>query len=152
MTKMDAPRLRTQRYTPFILGVGAAIGILLSVAGALVPATSDFSGHVIARVNEKGISSQDLAFALGRLSNGRPTTHEPRLQVLQHLIDQELLIQRGVEIGLLDSDRTVRKAISMSVIDAIVAAAVATEPSYDRCSRCSSVSSTVSDSPACCWR
>ena len=131
MTKMDTPRLRTQRYTPFILGVGAAIGILLSVAGALVPTTSDFSGHVIARVNEKGISSQDLAFALGRLSHGRPTTHEQRLQVLQHLIDQELLIQRGVEIGLLDSDRTVRKAISMSVIDATVAAAVATEPSEE---------------------
>jgi parvulin-like peptidyl-prolyl isomerase len=131
MTKMKASRVRTQWYTPFLLGVGAAVGILLSVAGAFVPNTSDFSGRVIARVNGKGISVQDLEFALGRLSNGRPTTHDQRLQVLQHLIDQELLIQRGVEIGLLDSDRAVRKAISMAVIDAIVAGAVATEPTEE---------------------
>lgn len=128
---MKASCVRTQRYTPFILGAGAAVGISLAVTGALVLTTNDLSGHTIARVNGKDISARDLEFALGRLSGDKPTTDEQRLQVLQHLVDQELLIQRGVEIGLLDSDRAVRKAISMAVIDAVVAVAVETEPNED---------------------
>jgi hypothetical protein len=51
--------------------------------------------------------------------------------VLQQLIDQELLIQRGVEIGLLDSDLTVRKAIAGAMIDATVADVLAKEPSEE---------------------
>ena len=113
-----------------VLGMGAAVGILLAVAGALVPSTRDFSGTVAARVNGKAITLPDVEFALGRLSgDGQKTvTSKERSAALQWLIDQELLIQRGVEIGLLDSDLTVRKAIAGATIDTVVASVLAKEP------------------------
>jgi parvulin-like peptidyl-prolyl isomerase len=128
-----ACRSRTKRYTRIVLGTGAAVGILLAAAGALVPTASDFSGSVVARVNGKAITSQDLDFALERLAGDSHSaaTHEERLAALQRLIDQELLIQRGVEIELLDSDLTVRKAIAGAMIDAIVADVLAKEPSEE---------------------
>lgn len=111
--------------------MGAAVGILLAAAGALVPITSDFSGSVRARVNGKVITSQEVDFALKRLAADTPVTPAERLQALRHLIDQELLVQRGVEIGLLDSDRTVRKALAMAMIDAIVTDVLAKEPAEE---------------------
>ncbi len=128
-----AGRSRMKRYTYILLGTGAAVGILLAAAGALVPTASDFSGNVVARVNGKAITSQDLDFALGRRTGDSHSvaTHAERLAVLQQLIDQELLIQRGVEIGLLDSDLTVRKALAGAMIDATVADVLAKEPSEE---------------------
>src|SRR6266545_4899698 len=114
---------RTKQRGRIVFGTGAAVGILLAVAGALVPTANEFTRNVVARVNGKAITSQDVDFALGRLAgDGHVTvTHEERLETLQRLIDQELLIQRGVEIGLLKSDLTVRKAIAGAMIDTIVA-------------------------------
>jgi parvulin-like peptidyl-prolyl isomerase len=116
-----------------VLGVGAVAGVLLAAAGALVPTAADLSGDVVARVNGKAITAQDVDFALGRLSGDGPATviPEKRVTALQWLIDQELLIQRGVEIGLLDSDLTVRKAIAGAMIDTVVAAVLAQEPSEE---------------------
>jgi parvulin-like peptidyl-prolyl isomerase len=114
---------RTKQRARIVFGTGAAVGILLVVAGALVPTAHEFTGNVVARVNSKAITSQDVDFALGRLAGDGhvAVTHEERLETLQRLIDQELLIQRGVEIGLLTSDLTVRKAIAGAMIDTIVA-------------------------------
>src|SRR5262245_21467689 len=109
---------RTKQCVRIVLGVGAAIGLLLAVAGALAPTASDFSGNVVARINGKAITLQDVDFALERLTGDRhvAATPEERREALQWLIDQELLIQRGVELGLLDSDLTVRKAIAGAMI------------------------------------
>jgi hypothetical protein len=41
--------------------------------------------------------------------------------VLRRLLEEELLVQRGVELGLVESDRAVRKAIVAAMIDSIVA-------------------------------
>lgn len=125
--------LRTKQRVRIVLGTGAAVGILLAAAGALVPTANDFSGNVVARVNGKAITAQDVDFARGRLSvNGHEAvTPEARLTALQWLIDQELLIQRGIEIGLLDSDLTVRKAIAGAMIDTVVASVLAKEPTEE---------------------
>ena len=123
----------TQQLVRIVLGTGAVAGILLSAAGALVPTATDFSGNVVARVNGKALTAQDVDFALERLSDDGPAaiTSEKQVIALQWLIDQELLIQRGVEIGLLDSDLTVRKAIAGAMIDSVVAAVLAQEPTEE---------------------
>jgi parvulin-like peptidyl-prolyl isomerase len=116
-----------------MLGTGAAVGIFLAAAGALVPTANDFSGNVLARVNGKAVTAQDVDFARGRLSGDgdKAVTSAERLVALRWLIDQELLIQRGVEIGLLDSDLTVRKAIAGAMIDTVVASVLAQEPTEE---------------------
>jgi parvulin-like peptidyl-prolyl isomerase len=116
-----------------VFGTGAAIGILLAAAGALAPTVRDVSGNVVARINGKAIITPDVDFALARLSDGNheAVTPEERSAALQWLIDQELLIQRGVEIGLLDSDLTVRKAIAGAMIDTLVVSVLDKEPTEE---------------------
>lgn len=112
-----------------VLGIGAAGGIFLAMAGAFIPTFQEVSGDILARVNGKAISVQDLTFALERSASENPDGSYR--ETLNFLIAQELLIQRGVEIGLLEADLTVRKAIAWAVIDAIVADVLKREPSEE---------------------
>jgi hypothetical protein len=119
--------MRTALQRRMLLGLGAAVGLLLALSGAFVRSPHDLSGNMLARVNGKAITVQALAFALARSASETPNGRQR--ETLDFLIDQELLIQRGVEIGLLASDLTVRKAIVMAVIDTIVADVLNREPS-----------------------
>jgi parvulin-like peptidyl-prolyl isomerase len=114
-----------------ILVVGVVGGFVLVAFGALAPALRDLSHDVVARVNGKTITAEELAFALERGGKAEAVTRERRLEVLRQLIDQELLVQRGVEIGLLEADHTVRKTIAMAMIDAVVAEVLAREPAEE---------------------
>lgn len=131
MIMTEAHRLHTKGRASLLLGVGVTVGIFLAAAGALMPTAGDFSGDIIARVNGKAITRHDVALARQRLDRGATATPEERRAALRFLIDQELLIQRGIAIGLLESDRTVRKALVMAMIDAIVADVVAKEPTEE---------------------
>ncbi len=122
---------QTKERVSMFLGAGVTVGILLAVAGALAPTGGDFSRNIVARVNGKAITVHDVELVLQRLNHSGSATPEERREALQRLIDQELLVQRGVEIGLLESDRTVRKALVMAMIDAIVADVVAQEPTEE---------------------
>src|SRR5262249_43593601 len=127
----EANRLQTKGRASMMLGVGVTVGLLLAAVGALMPTTSNFSGNIVAWVNGKAITSHDVELVLQRLNHDRAALPEERREALQRLIDQELLVQRGVEIGLLESDRTVRKALVMAMIDAIVADVLAKEPTEE---------------------
>ena len=119
------------RYRAYSLGLGAALGLLVAATGSFVVPATDFSVHGVARVNGKEITRRELDLAVARTLGGRPTTHAQRRSALEFLIDQELLIQRGVSIGVLDSDRTVRKALAMALIDRTVAEVLKHEPSEE---------------------
>ena len=137
------------RYRAHLLGLGAALGLGLAAAGAFAVPSAGLSDHVVARVNGTGISHRQLDLAVKRTrvnrfdAEGRrvsslaptaepqATTQAQRRQALELLIDQELLIQRGVSLGLVASDRTVRKALAMAMIDRTVAQVLAHEPSED---------------------
>lgn len=111
-----------------IRGAGVAVGFVLAAFGTLAPTFKDLSNGVVARVNGKIITAEELTFALERSGKTGAVTREQRVAVLRQLIDQELLVQRGVEIGLLEADHTVRKTITMAMIDAVVAQVLAQEP------------------------
>ena len=59
-------RLKQLRH--LAMGVGAAVGILLAVTGALAPTGGIFPDNVVARVNDKMITSSDLLVAQSRLA------------------------------------------------------------------------------------
>lgn len=115
------------RYRDHILGLGAALGLGLAVAGAFAVPSAGLSDHVVARVNGTDISRRQL----DRTADPQATPQAQRRQALELLIDQELLIQRGVSLGLVGSDRTVRKALAMAMIDRTVAQVLAHEPSEE---------------------
>jgi len=120
-----------------LLAVGSVLGILLGIASALNDKSgSDLStlpADAIALVNSKPIRAEEYAHAVTLLANDKRTeiTDEDRAHVLNRLIEEELLIQHGVESGLVDVDRTLRKTITKVMLDAVVAESASEQPSED---------------------
>jgi parvulin-like peptidyl-prolyl isomerase len=95
------------------------------------PAALDAGGPAVARVNSEPIGVAEFERAVERLAEERrePLAADERAHVLERMIEEELLVQRGVDLGLLRSDRAVRAALVSAQIDAIVAEADSAQPS-----------------------
>lgn len=109
-----------------LLGLGAALGLGLAAASLFTVSSrtsSDLPPGVAARVNETSISMEDYGRALTAFEADRRGASSPqeRAFVLDRLIEEELLVQRGITIGLSDNDRSVRSALVQSMISTITA-------------------------------
>ncbi|MEN8722606.1 MAG: peptidylprolyl isomerase [Alphaproteobacteria bacterium] len=110
----------------YLLGAGALMGIGLAFYGLVSDETArrDALGdRVAAKINDSQISHDAYETHIGRLAADKRNelTDDDRAHVLERLIEEELLIQRGVEIGLVERERAVRAAIVQSMINAIIA-------------------------------
>lgn len=116
-----------------LLAVGAGVGILLAVASAIKPSGSGLPAGAVAAINDRVLSEEELARAINLLAQDKRNemTEEDRAFVLSRLIDEELLVQRGVEIGLVESDSGVRKAIVKAMMDSILLDAESEKPSEE---------------------
>jgi len=104
-----------------VLGLGLALHGLLATDGRAAESLGD---GVVATVNGRPIRQIDLDRALAAVAadrHQRPVDAAERRRVLDRLIDNELLVQRGIELGLLEQDRRVRADLSAAVIDLLVA-------------------------------
>jgi parvulin-like peptidyl-prolyl isomerase len=61
-----------------------------------------------------------------------PLDEAQRQRVLDRLIDEELLVQRALELGITRSDSKVRKDLATAVIDSVVAEAGDAQPTDDQ--------------------
>lgn len=117
-----------------LLALGAVVGVVLAATG-LVRSTggSDASlpADAIATVNGAVIRKDDYNRVVAGLATDRrqPITLEDRRRILDRLIDEELLIQRGLELGLADHDPRIRKDLTVAMVDAIAAPAADLDPS-----------------------
>lgn len=114
-----------------LLAVGALAGLAVAAVGILqqeagVDALPEGS---IARVNDVLISRELYDRATSRATDyaGRPVAGDGAM-MLQRLIDAELLIQRGIELGMTESDAAVRQAVIDSLIASVTAEADAADP------------------------
>jgi parvulin-like peptidyl-prolyl isomerase len=126
----DGPAGHSRRAL-ILLGAGALVGIAMAAWGVLRPVGELLPRDMVARVNERGIRSEGYQLALAMVAADRRNamSEADRAHVLRRLIQEELLIQRGEDIGLVESDPTVRKAISAAMIQSIVAESEAIQPS-----------------------
>ena len=85
--------------------IGALIGIILALMGALSPNFNLLSDDVLASVNGEPISRSMLALVRERVDI--PFLSDKIL--LRMSIDETLIIQRGLELGLLDTDPIIKK-------------------------------------------
>ena len=127
---------KANRRALWLLTVGGAVGILLGVAAALYerdPNARALPDGAIALVNGRPIKEEDYARAVALVESDKRTdiTDEDRAHVLDRLIEEELLIQHGIETGLVDSNRSVRKAITQAMLTSIVAESASAAPSED---------------------
>lgn len=126
----DSSSSNADRRGRSLLAAGAAIGILVAVASAIKPAGHGLPADAVAMVNDRVVSVEELARAIDLLARDKRNvmTDEDRAYVLSRLIDEELLVQRGVEIGLVESDQSVRKAIVKAMMDSILLDAESVKP------------------------
>ena len=115
------------------LAVGAIAGLLAAAIGLLQSGKVEGSlpASAAASVNGELIRLEELDRALAALASDRrePLGPEERQHVLDRLLDEELLVQRGVELGLVRHDRRVRGDIVAAVIELVVSQADEAEPS-----------------------
>jgi len=115
-----------------LLAFGAALGLLLAALD-LVGARRDAAqipDGAVAVVDGVPILRADYDRALTALAADRrtPLGAADRRRVLDRLVDEELLVQRGLELGLARRDRRVRSDIVASVVESVVSEAATREP------------------------
>ncbi len=123
----------TARTRLLLLTLGAITGLVLASVGLVdnwsLP-SSDLPGNVIARVGDRLIPRERYQQLLNDLVADKrsPVSDEDRQFVLDRMIDEELMILRGVELGLPETSPEIRKAIAGAVIMQVVTEAQASMP------------------------
>jgi parvulin-like peptidyl-prolyl isomerase len=123
--------LRAPHRPVWLLVLGAVVGV--AAAGAALLRTGADAGlpdGAVATVNGTAISADTYT----RLVEGyeadtrEPASPEMRRRMLDRLIEEELLVQRGLALGLAESDRRVRADIVQAMIRAAIAEAESETP------------------------
>jgi len=126
------PTSRESRRARWLLACGAVGGLALAGTGVL-----DTSSHqtatdpaVAAEVNGVAIPMQKYERALAALEQDTrdPLGDDDAKHVLDRLIDEELLVQRAVALGLDQSDPVVRNTLVSAMIEMIVSGVGQREP------------------------
>lgn len=125
-------RIKTAIKTPdaYYL-IGGLAGIIAALIGAIGAPHIEWANQPAAIVNGVPIPREALARAVLALENDsrNPVTPERERDVLERLIEEELLVQHGVELGLAETDFAARRALVQSVLELAVAERAGAEPS-----------------------
>ena len=111
--------------------LGAASGVLTARDGA--PATAALPPAVAALVNGRPILVEEHARAVEMLAGDRrePLLQRDRARVLERLIDEDLLVQYALARGSLASERSVRDAVTLAMVESVVAESASRAPTED---------------------
>jgi hypothetical protein len=126
------------RYTARLLAFGAALGLAAALWSALgAPGYGRPERDAIATVDGVVVSRADYERALGALAADKrtPITAADERRALDSLVDEELLVRRGLDLGLGTSDLAVRKALIDAMVQFAAAEAAGREPADDELRR-----------------
>lgn len=115
--------LRRQRWLVVAAIIGGTLGLLTTFVAVAQPHLGDAgtSSDAVAVVNGEVVRKDALMRALTMVAGDRRANAEPmaRGEVLARLIDEELLVQRALELGFVRSDASVRRTMVRAMIDSI---------------------------------
>lgn len=125
-----------------LLALGTLIGLILAATSlfgsprrsASSPAASaPPAADAVASVNGVPLSRTEFVRALEAMGRDRrePVGPDERRRILDRLVDEELLLQRGIELGLVRRDAKVRNDLVAAVIETAVGDASSSEPSSE---------------------
>jgi hypothetical protein len=132
----DSTRAATARPA-WLLLIGAAAGLALSAFGLLEridPRTaSGLPPEAVARVGDRVIRRVDYERVLAGVEGDLrgPVDEAMQRRILDRMIDEELLVQRAIGLGLAAIDRRVRGELTSGLIDSIVSEADSEEPTAE---------------------
>ena len=137
MSPRTSPEPRT---APLLwLAAGAGAGLLLASVGLLrTDASSEtLPPLAVARVNRVLILKDAYRQLLAGLEGDTRESSDPerRRYLLDRMIEEELLIQRALELGLAETDRRVRGNLVSAVIASVTSEAESTAPQEDTLQR-----------------
>ena len=116
-----------------LLILGAALGIGLTAYGLLTSrAEAPSPEDAVAVVNGQPLSREAFdrfVTAVAKERRAAELSTEERERILDRLIDEELLLQHGIGLGLARHEPTARRVIVQSVIASVTASAEAFDPS-----------------------
>ncbi len=119
----------------WLLAVGALVGIALAAFGLLgnKASTADLPDGTVARINGTMLRHDDFQRLVAAVLEDMRTPDEAkaRKRVLERMIDEELLIQRALELGLAHLDRKVRADLTSAMITSVVEDVRDVEPTED---------------------
>lgn len=113
--------------------IAGAVGIAAALLGAVGAPHIELADRPAAVVNGVPIPREALTRAMLALQNDsrNPVTPDRERDVLERLIEEELLVQRGVDLGLAETDFGARRALVQSVLALAVAERAGAEPSEE---------------------
>ena len=132
---VGAATKRPARRRIALLAGGALIGLL--IAGTdLVTDWSSSSGKLppgaIARIGNQLITQAEFERVAQDLATDKRTAgKEDRNFALKRIIEEELLVQRGIELGFPETAPGIRKALAAAVITQVITEAEALAPSSE---------------------
>lgn len=123
-----------------LLALGALVGLALATWSLLSGGNDDDAPvpeGAVAVVNGAPIRLEDYRRLLDGLERDlrEPIDEARRRHVLDRMIEEELLVQKAIALGLARLDRRVRGELTSSVIQSVVAAAEDREPEEDELRR-----------------
>lgn len=126
---MDRPTL--------LLAGGALVGVVLAASGILngfVASTGSVPVDAAVLVNGQSVRRVDYERMVVAVAGDKrgPMRDEDRRRVLDRLIEEELLVQRALELGLAYHDSRVRKDLTAVMLDSIAAEARDAQPSDEQ--------------------
>jgi parvulin-like peptidyl-prolyl isomerase len=112
----------TSKRAATLLALGALCGFFLAATGLLETDTPE-AIDAVATVNDEVISKEDYLTYLSLLAKDKrnPLSEDDRRHVLNRMIEEKLIIERGLDIGLAQSDPNIRKLITSAMIQTITA-------------------------------
>jgi parvulin-like peptidyl-prolyl isomerase len=125
------------RRSLILFAAGATLGLVIAGIGLFTAAGTRVSGvpaEDVALINGRHILRSDF-IAQTQVETALPfaqTTKEQRLKILNEMVDEELLVQRGLEVDLAASDPDVRAAEVAGVQLQVDADVLAQQPSDEQ--------------------
>jgi parvulin-like peptidyl-prolyl isomerase len=141
LTRASAPAER-RALTPvyrarILLAAGAALGFAAALTAILEKRElRAIPSDAVAVVNGSPIRAVDFERAVGALASDRrePPSEADRTMVLDRLIEEELLVQRAKDLGMVEHDRGVRTRLVSGMMETILADAAGAEPTAEELS------------------
>jgi parvulin-like peptidyl-prolyl isomerase len=120
-----------------LLGAGLVSGVVLAALGIAQSGPSVIPRDAVAVVNGRPISRAAYDRLVAGLAEDKrdPVTAEDRRRVLDRMIEEELLIERALDLDLARNEPRVRGDLAGALIASAVAQANITEPSADDLAR-----------------
>jgi hypothetical protein len=133
MTAPDLdPGFESKKRPIVLLSIGATIGLVLAAWGVLENVQSrSLPANSVARVNGALIRAENFERLVEAVMGDMrtPDRETASQRVIERMIDEELLVQRALDLGLVHLDRKVRSDLTSSVINSVVSEVANDEPS-----------------------